>query len=320
MAINLYSLNLSEATIVKSNNKKQSYKLNNNQIKDTIDKQQLKTNNNLSINKDIQSKINNLSHIGTLDTTTINYSSEILLQKSTPKANADGNYIINGVSFTAKELEQSKAVLKVAQDSIDCGIGKNINIDYKNYAQMGIAIGNVKNYSSKNLNEEQANVLNTAIQEYTNALIDLEKDLFSNGNYVDSNYSGLSDYYNKAYVLNDTEIEAINNLKKELNKITGQNYSPTKKGATSGVPSATNQELINKITDLFSNVDYNDQKSINSAIEKYKELMKPAYNAYGLNNSHGSLDRVLNNDVTNFKNQILNFSMIMNYHKTDFSI
>ena len=92
------------------------------------------------------------------------------------------------------------------------------------------------------------------------------------------------------------------------------------KGATAVVQSATNEELKEKITTLFTDLDVTDEKSINAAVEKYKELMCPAYIAYGMKDDYGSLDKVLNQDVANFKMQISNLLLAANYHTTDYSV
>ena len=71
---------------------------------------------------------------------------------------------------------------------------------------------------------------------------------------------------------------------------------------------------------MFANLDIADEKSVNAATEKYKELMRPAYIAYGMNDTHGSLTKILNQDVANFKTQISNFLLAANYHATDYSV
>lgn len=86
------------------------------------------------------------------------------------------------------------------------------------------------------------------------------------------------------------------------------------------VQSATNEDLKGKITDLFTNLDVTDEKAVNVAVEKYKELMRPAYIAYGMNDSHGSLTRVLNQDAENFRKQISSLLPAVKYHTTDFSV
>ena len=78
--------------------------------------------------------------------------------------------------------------------------------------------------------------------------------------------------------------------------------------------------MIDEITDLFSDLDCTDEQSVNLAAEKYKELMKPAYIAYGMNDMHGSLAKILNEDVSKFKNQISNMLMAVKYHATDYSV
>ncbi len=324
MAINLFSLDKKEATLTKLNNQNTIYKIDKNKIKE--DFQKIKSENKLNQNSTLVigdkniSFSENIQNLGELNTNYCNYSFDVFFCKNMPKESASGGYMVGGVDFCKEDFEKCRMVMKSAMDSFGCGIGKNVNIDYKNYAQMSIAVGKVKSFASQNLTTEQANVLNNAIEAYNNALIDLEKKTFENGNYVNSPYEGISEYYGKAYVLSDGEIDAINDLKKEFEEITGKAYELTQKGMVSGVQSATNEKLINSISDLFLNVDYNDESSIDEAFEKYKELVKPAYIAYGMSDSYGSLFKALNKDVEGFRTQILNMSMAMKYHSSDYSI
>ena len=84
------------------------------------------------------------------------------------------------------------------------------------------------------------------------------------------------------------------------------------------IVAATNEALKNNIAELFTNVDVTDARSVNAAVERYKELMRPAYIAYGMNDTHGSLTKVLNQDAANFKAQISGLLAAVNYKATDY--
>lgn len=325
MAINLLSLNCSEATLVRPENQPAVYRLNADKMKENWEQLKSESKDLIQISRESASyessvSLEELKNLGELNQNYCNYSSDVFFQKNMPQITTDGSYMVGGVNFSKDELEQCRMVMKTAVDGIDCGIGKNTNIDYKNYAQMGIAVSSVKTFASENLTEEQAAVVNRAMQEYNEALINLEKETLSGSNYVDSKYADFSDYYGKERVLGDSEIDAINKLKEQLSRITGRYYAPSQKGMTAVVQSATNQELIDEITDLFSDLDCMDEQSVNIATEKYKELMKPAYVAYGMNDMHGSLAKILNEDVSKFKSQISNMLMAVKYHATDYSV
>lgn len=325
MAIDLFSLDKQEATLIRPQIQPKTYRLNTDKIKENWEELKSQSKCLGQISKEAASYESSIpagevKNLGELNRNYTNYSSDVFFRKKTPQTSADGNYMIGGVNFTKEEMERCRVVMQAAADSIGCGIGKNTNIDYKNYAEMGIAVSAVKTFAEENLTEEQANVLNKAMQEYNQALIDLEQQTFAQGNYVDCTHKGLSDYYGKERVLSDGEIEVLNTLKEEISKITGRYYSPSVSGATAHIASATNEEVIGEVSELFSNMDVKDEESVNKAVTKYTELMKPVYTAYGMNDTHGSLSRVLKSDAANFKKQISNILMAINYRETDYSI
>lgn len=325
MAIDLFSLDKQEATLVRPQIQPQSYRLNTDKIKENWEQLKSQSKDLVQVSNKAASYESSVSaeeikNLGELNHNYTNYSSDVFFQKNAPQISTDGNYMIGGVNFTKEEMDRCRVVMQAAADSIGCGVGKNTNIDYKNYAEMGIAVSAVKTFGVENLTEEQANVLNKAMQEYNQALIDLEQQMFSEENYVDCMHEGLSNYYGKESVLSDGAIEAINKLKEEMTKITGRYYPSSVSGATAHIASATNKEVIGEVSELFSNMDCTDENSIDKVTAKYMEMMKPVYTAYGMNDAHGSLSKVLNSDIANFKKQISNILMAMNYHETDYSI
>ncbi len=326
MAIQLSGLNATEITSLSRPQVKQtSYRLNADKIKNDWEKLKSEGKDMIQISKESATyhgdiSVDEIKPTGEVRRTECNYSLEAFFRKDMPQITTDGGYMVGGAYFSKEELEQCRRVMQTATDSMGCGIGKNTNLDYKNYAEMGIAVSTVKKFASENLTEEQAAVVNRAMQEYNDALVNMEQDVMSDGTYIDSPYKEMSDYYGKVKVLSDTEIDAINQLKKELGRLTGRYYEPSKWGMTSVVQSATNQELTGKIKDLFSNLDYTDSKAVDAAMEQYKEWMKPAYNAYGIGDTDDALAGVLNKDVAGFKKQLSDILMLFNYHKTDYSI
>ena len=326
MAINLLTLNCTEVTtLVRPQVQPVSYRLDTKKIKENWEQIKSDSKNLVQISKEAGNykgsvPVEEIQSKGELSRTPCNYSSDAFFRKDMPKVTTDGGYLIGGVMFSKEELEQCRVVMKAAADSIGCGIGKNTNIDYRNYAQMGIAESSVKAYASEHLSEEQAAVVNKAMQEYNEALIDLEKETLRDAGYVKTGYEGLSEYYGMAHELSDGEIEAINKRKEEMSRITGRYYAPSVKGMTAVVQSATNKELIDNVTDLFTNLDVTDEQSVNAAVENYKKLMRPAYIAYGMNDSDGSLTRVLNKDAENFRKQISTLLPAIKYHTTDYSV
>ena len=84
---------------------------------------------------------------------------------------------------------------------------------------------------------------------------------------------------------------------------------------TSGsvVQSATNRELAGMIRELFKNTEMKNPASVSSACNKYKELMKPVYQSYGVTDTaqHKSLTHVLNQDVVSFDIQAARAKAVM---------
>ncbi len=316
MAINLFVHNMTEATLVRQplDTSKQSYKIDTEKIKANWDKLKTESSAMIEISPEAADRIKELKTTGELRKQGCNYSLDAFFTKDMPKITTDGNYIVGGVSFTKEELEKCRMVMKSAVNGISGGIG---NLDYENYARMGIAAGSVKTYASKQFNEEQAKVISHAMDEYNEALIKAEKDIMSDGTYTDSDFGKVSEYYGKAHILSEGELAALNNMKDELSKISGDTYAHSEKGLAVLVQSATNQKLTGELMDIFSNVDMSDKNALNRAYARYEELMKPVYEAYGMNDEHGGLTRVINQDINSFNAHISDILAAEEYHAVD---
>lgn len=315
MSINLFALNASEATLVRQPIKPVSYRLNTDRIKENREQLKSESKDMIQISNESLAELKN---VGELNRNYCNYSLTVFFTNDMPKITAaDGSYLIDNVSFSKEELEQCRMVMKAAKDGISSGVG---NLDYENHAKMGVAVSCVRTFAGDKLTEEQAAVVNKAMQEYNKALIEAEYNIMSDGNYTEHNYDGLSDYYGTARILNEGDVEALNKVKEELSRITGRTLTPSKEGDIVVVQSATNKELINTLTNLFADIDSTDEQAVNEAMKKYKELMRPAYIAYGMNDLRGSLTRVLNEDVADFKKHMDNILLAARYHATDYSV
>lgn len=311
MAINLYVHNMSEATLVRQPIGQQTYRLNLDKVKANWEQLKSESKNMVEISPEAVEK---LKASGEVRQSGCNYSLDAFFCKDMPKITTDGGYMVGGVSFTKEELEECRMVMKTAVEGISSGIG---NLDYENYARMGIAVSSVRSYADANFSEEQAEVINRAMDEYNEALIKAEQDIMSNGTYIDSDFGEVSDYYGKAHVLSEGELKALNDLKEELSEITGRTYKKSESGLAVLVQSATNTKLTTEIKDMFADVDMSDKDELSKAFARYKELMRPVYEAYGMNDTHGGLTRVLNQDVESFNSQISNILVAANYHAVD---
>lgn len=311
MAINLYMHNMSEATLVRQPISKQNVRLNLDKVKANWEQLKSESKPMVEISPEAVAK---LKTTGSVRQNGCNYSLDAFFQKDMPKITTDGGYVVEGVSFTKEELEKCRMVMKTAVEGISSGVG---NLDYENYARMGIAVNSVQSYADANFSEEQAEVINRAMNEYNDALIKAEQDIMSDGTYIDSDFGAVSDYYGKAHVLSEGELKALNDLKEELAEITGRTYKKSESGLAVLVQSATNTKLTTEIKDMFAGVDMSDKDALNKAFAKYKELMKPVYTAYGMNDNRGGLTKVLNQDVESFSDQISNILAAANYHAVD---
>lgn len=106
-------------------------------------------------------------------------------------------------------------------------------------------------------------------------------------------------YYGLSQIMDENEADAFNKMKEELSKVTGKTYPKSVAGQYLGTAQiATNQELIKNIKILFENVDLSNKDAVNQAMEKYQELIKPAYTSNGI--SLKSMSNVIEQDVGAF--------------------
>lgn len=324
MAINLSSLNMSGATLVRPDVKPVSYRLNTSAIKENWNEIKSQSKDLLQVSgqtggSSANVSMENLQVSGEVKRI-CNYSAEVFFRKDMPQLVEEGNYTVNGVSFTKEELEQCRVVMRAAADGIGSGIGKYGTLDYKNYAQMGIAVSGVGAYAEANLTEEQAGVVKKAMQEYNEALIQHQESILSDGSYISGDVGAVSDYYGTMHVLSDVMVDEMNKLKEKLSELTGRTYAKTAYGHPVVVQSATNRELINNVTELFSNMDIQDSRSVSETMETYKKLVTPAYTAYRPSDGSNALKDYFDGDISGFRKQLDNILMAMNYHSADYSI
>lgn len=223
-------------------------------------------------------------------------------------------YDVNGVMFTNADMKACKEVVKNAIAALPV---KGSDLDYEDYASMGIAVNMVSSYAKKNLTEEQAAVVNKSIEEYINSLVQAEKESQGTSEYFIDDTEGvgntgeLNTYYN---VRSKLSREAAESLKSQMSNLPEQirkTLLANLEGATqagSVVRSASNKELASTIKSLFENVDMEDEDAVNTVLEQYQTLMTSAYQAYGLQNTanSNSLANVIRQDISRFVTQIAN--------------
>lgn len=325
MGISLIGLSATEASIAKLPEKQEGYRIDQAKVKESFKQGKALSKDVVELSKEA------LAYKGNLNPDEIKNDSDVrkvssdhtldaFFRDDMPGAASDGSYSIGGVSFGREELEKVRLVMNEATAGIGCGVGKNTYIDYRNYAQMSIAESAVGSYADASLNEQQAAVVKKAMSEYGQELVRMQDDLMSNGSHVDSPYERFSDYYGKVYVLGDNDLKALDSLKQELSGITGKTYGKSEQGTVSVISSATNQKLINDVSSLFSNLDYTNQDEIDSAMEKYKSLMTPVYEAYydGQDGSAKVSGEIIDSDIREFMKQIETVRNASAYHSVDY--
>lgn len=320
MAINILSLNMPEATLIRPTNAPVAYRIDQNKIK--ADLQRAKENGEvkdlLQLSGVAQEKISSIEKTDSKQKT--DYAVDAFFRKDMPKIqNEDGTYSVGGVAFTEDELEKARTVMKAAVNEISAGPGKGTTLDYRDYASMAIAETSVNKFAQENFNEAQQKVIAKAMQEYNEGLEELQENTLSNMTLVKNDYGTLSNYYGLSQVLDQNMADALNKMKDEISRITGRQYTKSVAGVATGVvQTATNTELIYNIKSAFSNLDLNDKASVDGAMKKYQELVKPAYLANAV--EPGSINRLLQKDTGAFEQMIEKIKLSQAYKHIDFSV
>lgn len=166
--------------------------------------------------------------------------------------NEEDTYTIDGVTFTGMEMKQFKALYN--------GIASMLpplqdDLDYRDYARMGIGISTAKAYAKENMTEEQAEIVEKVIRYYTDKIQYMEEAMLKNMNVKTDSTKR---YYNRLVdVTKDVKAEETTYAK--------------------AVGSASDKGLTKQIMELFSNINLFHSDSIQNAINTYKQIIIPAY-------------------------------------------
>ena len=307
MAINISTLNATEVTFIRRDNPLQEYnssKLANADLKGKL---------NEAIS---QGKVSNLLEASGIDTLSItanpdgprrntaNYSVDAFFRKDMPKIqNGDGTYTIDKVKFTEDELLQARNFMKAATSELKT----SGTLDYSDYAKMAIAENSVNSFAKDNFSEEQQKVIAKAMKEFNEGVEEEQKKSLSYGDVVDNDWGELSKYYGKSNRLSQSMADSINELKKEMGRLTRRELPQVKEGDVLGIiVTATNTDLISKVKDTFDDLDFNNSEDVDSAMKKYRDLMRPAYKAGGYIERD---DSALFRDTDSFMKMIKNLKL-----------
>ncbi len=229
-------------------------------------------------------------------------------------------YNVDGVTFSNEEMQACKEIVKNAIAALPT---KGSDLDYEDYAAMGIAANMVGTYVMDNLTEEQAGVVNKSIEDYLDSLVQAEKERHRQSSYSIDEVEGvgntgeLNKYYAVRYQLSD---EAAESLKSQLTSNIPENTRKTllanlehAQKCGSVVQPASNKQLAGMVRVLFQNMNLNDSISVNRVYAKYQEIMTPVYMASGNKNTANSdsLTNVLGQDINRFSVQITNAKAVL---------
>lgn len=306
VSMNIHGFGAKEAVLMKPETAPSAYRIDSNRIKEDLQKAkengQMKDLLQLSGVKleDVQA----IQSTGVVKRMDANYSLETFFRKDMPNMkNGDGTYTVSNVKFTEEELQKARSAMDAAYHGINGEHGQKLTLDYRDYASMKLAESAISQYAKENFNEDQQAVMLKAMKEYNAALEENQAEFLANGSFARNNYGDVSNYYGLSQIMDEKEAEALNNLKEELSKVTGKTYPKSVAGQYTGTAQiATNQELIKNIKTLFENVDLSDKNTVNQAMDKYQELMKPVYRANGL--SSKSMNNIIRQDVSAFTSMV----------------
>lgn len=166
--------------------------------------------------------------------------------------NEEDTYVIDGVTFTGTEMKQFKdlyngiaSMMPPLQD----------DLDYRDYARMGIGISTAKAYAKENMTGEQAEIVEKVIRYYTDKIKYMEDAMLKSMNVkTDSSKR----YYNRL-------VDVADDMKSEETTY------------AKAVGSASDKGLTKQIMELFANVNLFNANSIQNAINTYKQIIIPAY-------------------------------------------
>lgn len=198
------------------------------------------------------------------------------------KEESDNTFSIDGTVFTAEELQKAVRVLKGVEGEISAHITESKLLDYINYAHFEIARNVVGKYAKKNLNTEQTELVIKALNSF------IEKAQEVHDSIIKRIFEKTQDKY-YGYKVTDT---AVND---DLATVTGDKVV------------ASNQDLINRITSLFSTADFSDSAAVSKVIKDFKEMVIPAYkevteDAEKLEDKLSYDELSLNKTIKNFMN------------------
>lgn len=247
----------------------------------------------------------------------VSRNSEIFYNNYLLKTSKDKSYEIDGVAFSAEEIDAARSVV---QNAVSPLLDGKIYYDYKDYAQMGIAENSVAEYAAENLTEEQAQVLNQSLHGYLSDLLDKQENWIDSECYIDDT-AGVGDTgeLNTYYGVRQSIPQWMQDeMDAALAKFDIHRQSPGSKAVSDNhsvdsrtgglIYCASNKELSESIRSLFAGTDITDIDRMAETYKQYKDMMGAAYQAVGFGKT---TDDMLKDDTDSFTKQVSNMKAII---------
>lgn len=286
--MDLFSLDASPAKLVKSQVKVNYSKLDPEKLRQSV--KTLNESKNLIDSDEVMGKLDTSSN-ALLQDSKISHAATVFFESKLDVCpDEDGNVTVMDAKFSKDEFQNCRDLIQ----SMRTDVKTKSFLDYDDYAKQSLMNNIVTTYGKTHLNEEQTKVLTSAVNDYINSQQDLATE--NSSKETISSFSGIKDYYGKSNIISK---EQASNLNESFNKIGLK--SNIKEGTETVLPQATNDDVINSITSLFSNVDLNDPDELDKALSSYQELLKPVYSTLNA----GISDKDLNNLVQSKSNDLM---------------
>lgn len=287
--MDLFSLDASPAKLVKSQVKVNYSKLDPEKLRQSV--KTLNESKNLIDSDEVMGKLDTSSNELLKDSKISHAATVFFESKLDVCPDEDGNITVMDTKFSKDEFQNCRDLIQ----SMRSDVKTKSFLDYDDYAKQSLMNNIVTTYGKTHLNEEQTKVLTSAVNDYINSQQDLATE--NSSKETISSFSGIKDYYGKSNIISK---ELASNINESFNKIGLK--SNIKEGTETVLPQATNEDVINSITSLFSNVDLNDPDELDKALSSYQELLKPVYSTLNV----GISDKDLNNLVQSKSNDLMN--------------
>lgn len=287
--MDLFSLDASPAKLVKSQTKVNYTKLDPEKLRQSV--KTLNESKNLIASDEVMGKLDTSSNELLKDSKISHAATVFFESKLDVCPDEDGNITVMDTKFSKDEFQNCRDLIQNMRSDVKT---KSF-LDYDDYAKQSLMNNIVTTYGKTHLNEDQTKVLTSAVNDYINSQQDLATE--NSSKETISSFSGIKDYYGKSNIISK---ELASNINESFNKIGLK--SNIKEGTETVLPQATNEDVINSITSLFSNVDLNDPGELDKALSSYQELLKPVYSTLNA----GISDKDLNNLVLSKSNDLMN--------------